>query len=209
MSLPTDLNNNNTEYVFLEDYNSLFFSSTIAKGSTLRQCNDGWWQIFNPDGTKASGRQGDGFVRNNSILQERLIVHVPKLVNTGFYYSYTPSVPKHVMYNLDTMNRVRDENIIELIPKEGESIFEIWIEGYATSGERSNASLIGKSVGKTFEDAVNNYTYPQDVYCFNNGEPEVYHKKGDGLKLDNSYPYPSIWACRLYDNEKDARKSFG
>lgn len=71
--------------------------------------------------------------------------------------------------------------------------YEIWIEGYSVTGNSSEASFIGKSTGKTFEDACKNY---RD----NEGKP---------LKLDKEYSRPSIWACRLFDNEIDARKSFG
>lgn len=85
--------------------------------------------------------------------------------------------------------------------------YEIWIEGYAATGEHSPASFIGKSKGDNFEDACKNFEYPENIMSFL-GDEIIIHK-GDKLKLDTHYPYPSIWACILYDNETDARKSFG
>jgi len=93
-----------------------------------------------------------------------------------------------------------------------EKEFEIWMEGYAATGEHSPANLIGKSKGKTFEEACDNFRYSEDILGWNK---EVIVKKGSPLGLDknpdgtNRYNRPSIWACRLWDNEADARKSFG
>lgn len=49
------------------------------------------------------------------------------------------------------------------------------------------------------------------------GEDSIVVKKGTPLKLDKNSDgtlrlfngHPMIWACRLFDNEADARKSFG
>lgn len=77
--------------------------------------------------------------------------------------------------------------------------FEIWSEGYAATGERGTAYFHGKAKGETFEEACKNF---RD----SDGEP-----LGLDLNEDGSLRYdrPSIWACRLFDNEADARKSFG
>jgi hypothetical protein len=72
--------------------------------------------------------------------------------------------------------------------------YSIWIEGYAVTGEHSPAQFIGVAGGETFEDACKNFRY-EDT-----GEP---------LSLDENRDYPAIWACRLFDNEADARKGFG
>lgn len=98
--------------------------------------------------------------------------------------------------------------------------FEIWIEGYAATGESSSASYLGKAKGNTFREACLCFVYPNN-YPY---EPA----RGTKLKLDNpktiSYPemapkwqrdqidndnIPRSWACRYFDNEIDARKSFG
>lgn len=84
--------------------------------------------------------------------------------------------------------------------------FEIWIEGYRATGEYATASYIGKAIGETFEEACRNFEYPED---FSSMGIKIY-SKGEKLTIDkNGGGRPSIWGCRLFDNEADARKSFG
>jgi len=95
--------------------------------------------------------------------------------------------------------------------------FEIWVEGYAATGERGYASYIGKATGETFEEACRNFEYPHNilrVWPLPGEDPILIHageKLNLDLKQDGSicYDRPSIWACRLFDNETDAKKSFG
>jgi len=83
--------------------------------------------------------------------------------------------------------------------KSGMKEFEIWQEGYAATGEHGTAFLMGRIKAESFEQACRTF------------------KNGKGIKIsldlkeDGSfqYSYPSVWACRLYDNETDARKHFG
>ena len=73
--------------------------------------------------------------------------------------------------------------------------YEIWQEGYVATGESQQAYLRGKATGYSFLDAVDNYISSQssDVKdCFN-------------ADLDVA----TIWGCRLFDNEADARKFNG
>jgi len=99
--------------------------------------------------------------------------------------------------------------------------YEIWSEGYAATGEHSTAHYYGKSFGETFEDAVKNFTYPEDIkrqWCMPNEDP-ILIKKGSKLNLDKDDKQPDgyrrhggrlcSWACRFFDNEADARKSYG
>ena len=85
--------------------------------------------------------------------------------------------------------------------------YEIWMEGFAATGNQQGAHLIGKAKGIDFKDACKNFEYPEDM--IREWDGLVMKKKGEKLKLDEHYEYPSIWGCQLYDNEKDARKSFG
>lgn len=73
---------------------------------------------------------------------------------------------------------------LDLEPRE----FEIWSEGYAMTGDHGGAHLMGKAIGRTFQEACDNY-----------------------FKKDRDYKSKRLtyWGCRLYNNEKDARKSFG
>lgn len=84
--------------------------------------------------------------------------------------------------------------------------WEIWIEGYAATGESAKASCIGISMGNSFMEACENFRYPQDIKRW---DGDIIVHKGESLKLDLNRTHPSIWACRLFDNEFDAKKSFG
>lgn len=84
--------------------------------------------------------------------------------------------------------------------------FEIWMEGFSATGQSQDAQFIGKANGETFEDACRNFKYPKDSKDW---QGKIIIHEGDKLKFDMYYGYPTIWACRLYDNETDARKSFG
>lgn len=70
--------------------------------------------------------------------------------------------------------------------------FEIWIEGYAATGEHGIAQHLGTYQGETFPEAC------QAAMKDKEWDMEYYNP------ANNSY-----WACRFYDNEPDARKSFG
>lgn len=70
--------------------------------------------------------------------------------------------------------------------------YQIWTEGYAATGESSRAIYHGISKGETFKQAVENYIKE------NNWDEKLYNSD----KL-------TYWGCKFYDNENDARKSFG
>lgn len=77
--------------------------------------------------------------------------------------------------------------------------FQLWMEGYAATGERGTAQRLtidgqDEFEGDTFMDAYIAYTHlnwPKEL-------PSYVH-------LDDTV----IWGCRIYDNEADARKTFG
>jgi hypothetical protein len=75
-----------------------------------------------------------------------------------------------------------------------EKEFEIWTEGFVATGESSRASFLGKFKGETFKDAViswkNTLTDKHSIQC---------------VDIERM----SYWGCRFFDNESDARKSFG
>lgn len=69
---------------------------------------------------------------------------------------------------------------------------EVWNEGYAATGERAPALYLGRYPGVTFKEEV--------------------EAAMDDLEWDRSYYNPeqlTYWACRFFDNEADARRSFG
>ncbi len=66
------------------------------------------------------------------------------------------------------------------------------MEGFATNGERSDANKIGEYIAESFDDAIKQYMLEK---------PNV--------KIDKYGTHYSNWGMRIFDNEVDARKSFG
>ena len=70
--------------------------------------------------------------------------------------------------------------------------FSIWSEGYRATGGYGHAQYEGVGHGETFQEACD------DLARRN----QVFNKYYDPERLTS-------WGCRLFDNESDARKSFG
>ena len=77
---------------------------------------------------------------------------------------------------------------IQEVPK-GSKRFEIWVEGYLATGESGLAHRVGISFGRTFKEAC-------DLYAERNPRFKEFY---DSERLTH-------WACRLYDNVRDARR---
>jgi hypothetical protein len=71
--------------------------------------------------------------------------------------------------------------------------FDIWSEGYAATGERAGAHYHGCARGVDFRDAC---------VRFFRRQPERDAQYFDARRL-------TYWACKLFDNESAARRSFG
>ena len=69
---------------------------------------------------------------------------------------------------------------------------EIWAEGYAASGDKGDATYCGFAIARNFDQAV------IDVFGVN-----------DSLLKKNADGTWTHWGCRLFDNEFQARQSFG
>lgn len=80
--------------------------------------------------------------------------------------------------------------------------YDIWIEGFLASGMEGEPEharlLVSGAEGEDFADAVRRW-YGKD--------PEGNEERYGALSIRNGVP--SLWGCRLYDNESDARRSFG
>jgi hypothetical protein len=70
-------------------------------------------------------------------------------------------------------------------------VYEVWSEGYAVTGERSGATLMGRYEGVNFKEACRKM---------------VKDKEMEGLYNEE---YNTVWGCKLFDNEEGARKNFG
>lgn len=66
--------------------------------------------------------------------------------------------------------------------------YAIWVEGFSIQGESCRASKVATITANSFEEACKK------------------HYKNDTLFDENTL---TVWGCKLFDNEKEARKSFG
>lgn len=76
-------------------------------------------------------------------------------------------------------------------------MFDVWLEGYRATGEKSEAQFVGTYKAKNFLDAC--HIAAMDI------------AHGD---FHDFYKYYSInnntwWARQFFDNEEDARKVYG
>lgn len=85
--------------------------------------------------------------------------------------------------------------------------FEIWMEGYRATGESGTATYEGKWEGETFDDAVKKYVFVKDLgHLYDKGSRFLPRDENGIMKEEVAH---RIWGCRLFNNEADARKSFG
>ncbi|UOE58024.1 hypothetical protein [Cytobacillus oceanisediminis] len=77
-------------------------------------------------------------------------------------------------------------------PDEPSFHFQIWSEGFETNGEKGQATLHGVGFGKDFKEACQYYARHNPVF----------EKNFDSDRM-------TYWGCRLFDNEEDARRTFG
>ena len=70
----------------------------------------------------------------------------------------------------------------------------LWIEGYSCTGNSAPAQYLGSFEAPSFNQAC-----------------EKYNLNGGRLPLSYNAEYNewSNWGCRVFDNETDARRSFG
>lgn len=80
--------------------------------------------------------------------------------------------------------------IVETVANEGESLFDVWIEGYSATGQSENANYEGTYSAVSFKDAC------EKMMRLRNWDISYYNGS-------------SYWGCRFFDNEADARASFG
>lgn len=79
-------------------------------------------------------------------------------------------------------------------------MIEVWIEGYQATCEKAGAKRLGVfdvASDATFEDAVQFWLDTQSA----DDVKRFYRKRDDGTM--------TYWSCRFFDNEEDARKSYG
>lgn len=75
--------------------------------------------------------------------------------------------------------------------------YTLWVEGYAATGDHGEAMFLGTYGADTFDDAVQKW----------NTEKNAKNNYGE-LKQHNDGTW-TVWGCRIFDNERSARRSFG
>lgn len=117
-------------------------------------------------------------------------------------------VPDYTQYpwkfnSLGRVTNIRESsenNIIEFETEKGifslQIFLELWTEGFRTNGEIGTASKLGEYPVKTLSEAIQAYIDEVQPY-----------RRSDKVHLVRGVY--SIWGCRIFDNEKQARESFG
>lgn len=80
--------------------------------------------------------------------------------------------------------------------------YEVWVEGFTATGESGQAHLWGKVKARSFKEACHRIACQN--YLKNIEEQEM------GLgRWDYNPNRQTLWACRLFETEAEARESFG
>lgn len=88
------------------------------------------------------------------------------------------------------------------------SAYEIWVEGYRATGESATASSWGTYLAESFDAAVAVMLEEQpQLKEYYERKQRYGERNADGIMP--LITVHQIWACRLFDNEADARKSCG
>lgn len=84
--------------------------------------------------------------------------------------------------------------------------YSIWMEGFSATGQQQGAQLIGQVEASSFDEAV-------QIYIERNPTAKIELNKRNKYISDEYYDKRcsnwNIWGCNLFDNELDARKSYG
>ncbi len=89
------LNNNLQQYIFNKLYWDEMFENAppVKKGSILKECKDGMWQLFEPDGkTKVIARYGKIFIKRK--LEQNLLTSFKRKLTNAEIQEKTDSANK-------------------------------------------------------------------------------------------------------------------
>ena len=83
-------------------------------------------------------------------------------------------------------------------------VYTVWVEGYVATGESGRANCLGTIEAENFVEAARELNRQNFLPAYK-GDP---HTADDYFSVGKD-GIPRIWGCRCFDNEADARKSFG
>ena len=81
--------------------------------------------------------------------------------------------------------------------------YNIYSEGYITTGARAGAQFMGRAKGRNFHEACKNF-FRRVI--------GIYELEDDGLVAYDPYYNPTnntYYACKLFDNLEEAQKCYG
>jgi hypothetical protein len=87
--------------------------------------------------------------------------------------------------------------------------YEVWIEGYAATGERSGATLLGKAMARNFAQACDIVMCQQRLEWITKVNDPSYAEYNPPNRWSYDPHKLSDWGCDLFWSEELARKSFG
>lgn len=73
--------------------------------------------------------------------------------------------------------------------------YQVWLEGYVCTGQRASAEYLGEFEGANFEEAC----LEASIARFGIAETQIFYDANRN----------TFWGCRFYNNESEARKTFG
>lgn len=73
----------------------------------------------------------------------------------------------------------------------------LWVEGYAATGEHGTAQFLGSYPTLSYKEAV--LKWHKDNWT---------ESRYGSFSLNHNGRY-ALWGCEIFDNETDARKAFG
>jgi hypothetical protein len=111
------------------------------------------------------------------------------------------TLDKLTSYMLDLSTSYKKEK--QFILKE----YDIWMGGYAATGEHSTAQYLGKHKGRNFQDACMRYFMKSHLEQIEKNDiNDTYY---DTKRFDYDPYKNTFWACILTESEEEARKQFG
>lgn len=87
--------------------------------------------------------------------------------------------------------------------------YEVWMEGYAATGESAGAHLVGKAEARNFAQACHIVMCEQYLKQAQTENSPEYTHYIDASRWDYDPRSLGYWGCRLFWSEELARKSFG
>lgn len=164
-----------------DDYQMLYIGEAVEQ--TIHISADRLIDELYENAREQYGDYAEGFLMHvKQEHKEMLECMVNSVIGTWMdFYKYKPA--SYSVNNIE-MFKTDDKQLLKR--------FEIWSEGFHVMEGRSGAHFMGHAFGKGFRDAC--------IRFMANDDKHKEHFNEENL---------TYWGCRLFDNEKDARVSFG